>query len=115
MHELKAATDILNISLAQLETIEGATLITDIYVVIGELSSYLDDSLVFYFEEIAKDTTAENAVLHFERIPAEFYCENCDITYHKRGSNFACNTCGQIGKLNRSKSYDFYIKEISVK
>ena len=112
MHELKAATDILNIALAELAKIKGAAAVTDIYIVIGELSSYLDDSLCFYFAEIAQGTPAENAVLHFERIPAEFYCEKCGITYNKRGSDFTCQNCGQIGKLNRESACEFYIKEI---
>jgi len=112
MHELKAATDILNIALEACEKEGEDAYITDIFLVIGELSSYLDDSLGMYFAEIARDTKAENAKLHFKRIPARFFCEKCNRHYDKRGSNFSCNTCGEIGKLDRTSAKEFYVEEV---
>ena len=115
MHELKAATDILNITLAEIEKNEKAASVTDIYLVIGELSSYLDDSLNMYFSEIAQGTAAKEAVLHFKRVPAQFYCEQCNKNYNKRGSDFSCDTCGNIGRLNRDSAKELYVSEIKIK
>jgi len=112
MHELKAATDILNIVLSGIQNEGEDSYITDIFLVIGELSSYLDDSLSMYFIEIARDTKAENAKLHFKRIPARFFCEKCNKYYDKQGSDFSCNSCKEIGKLDRTSAKEFYVEEV---
>ena len=109
MHELKAATDILNIVLKEAESASKNSKITDIYLVIGELSSYIDDSLAMYFSEIAEGTVASDAKLHFNRVPARFYCGACGKDYLKRGSDFTCDTCGEIGKLDRDSAKEFYV------
>ena len=95
MHELAVTQSILEIALRHAEQVE-ATRVTDLYLVIGQLSSILDDSVQFYWDFIAKDTLAEGAHLHFKRIPAEFTCLDCDTRYVPGDENLVCPECGSV-------------------
>ena len=92
MHELSAAESILEISLRHAQQAR-ATKVTDIYLIIGQLSSIIDDSVQFYWDIIAKGTPAEEARLHFNRIPAKFLCLDCGHTYAHAGDTLACPQC----------------------
>jgi hydrogenase nickel incorporation protein HypA/HybF len=63
MHELPVAENVLEITLRHARQ-ANATRVTDLYLVVGQLSSIIDDSLQFYWDIISKDTIAEGAVLH---------------------------------------------------
>jgi hydrogenase nickel incorporation protein HypA/HybF len=77
MHELPVTQSILDIALRHAE----GKRITDIYLVMGDLSRLVDDSIQFYWDIIAKDTVAAGATLHFRRVPAEFQCMVCFEKY----------------------------------
>jgi hydrogenase nickel incorporation protein HypA/HybF len=91
MHELPVTQSILEIALRHAKQAE-AKRITDIHLVIGQLSSIVDDSVQFYWEIIAKGTIAEYATLHFERIPARMLCLECNQEYSP-GEELACPNC----------------------
>jgi len=84
MHELSVTENILNIACQHAEQAQ-AKKVTDIYLVIGQLSSIVDDSVQFYWDIISKDSLCEQSKLHFCRIPKvikgnEFHLESIDIT-----------------------------------
>ena len=60
MHELPITQNILKIALRYGET-SKASRITDLYLVIGQLTSIIDDSIQFYWPIISEGTIAENA------------------------------------------------------
>ena len=91
----------------------GAQKITEIKLVIGELSSVVDESVSMYFDIIAKDTLAEGARLSFRRIPVQFRCNSCGLLYDKAGSSFDCPACGSIGTTT-GVGKEFYIESIEV-
>jgi hydrogenase nickel incorporation protein HypA/HybF len=93
MHELAITESILEIAQRH-GTQAGATHISAIYLVIGQLSSVIDDSVRFYWDMISEGTIAEGAMLHFRRIPAEFSCQDCETSYKPQGEDFACPQCG---------------------
>jgi hydrogenase nickel incorporation protein HypA/HybF len=93
MHELPVTESILEIALRYAGQAE-AHRITDIYIVIGQLASIVDDSVQFYWDIISADTIAAGARLHFERTPAEMLCLNCQETYHPGEGELACPACG---------------------
>jgi hydrogenase nickel incorporation protein HypA/HybF len=93
MHELAVTESILEIALRH-GTGAGAARITDLYLVVGELSTIVDDSVQFYWDLIAQGTLAEGAQLHFRRIPAAFLCLDCGERYPLREDSFTCPGCG---------------------
>jgi len=79
MHELPATRGMLEVALEAAEE-AGAQRILEIHLVVGELTSIVDDSVQFYFDLIARGTLAEGARLVFHREPAELYCGSCGLT-----------------------------------
>jgi hydrogenase nickel incorporation protein HypA/HybF len=99
MHELPITQSILDIALRHAEKAE-ARRITAINLVIGKLSSAVDDSIQFYWDIYSAGTIAEGAKLNFERIPAEMRCFDCGTTFEPTPDTFACPACqGQRVKV----------------
>ena len=96
MHELSVTQSLLNIAVQHAEK-AGSKRITDLHIVVGELSSMVDDSIQFYWDIIAKDTSAEGATLHFRRVPAELQCMTCFHKYHPTDQELICPQCGGVG------------------
>ena len=55
MHELPVTESVLEIALRHAKG-AGAERITNIYLVIGQLSSIVDDSIQFYWDIVSKDS-----------------------------------------------------------
>ncbi len=96
MHELPFTQSLLEIALRHAQQ-ANAQRITDLHIVIGELSSMVDDSIQFYWDIIAKDTIAQGARLHFRRVPAELQCMVCFNKYRPQQGELLCPTCGSVG------------------
>lgn len=92
MHELAITENILQIALRHAAQAH-AQRVTDLYLVIGNLSSIVDESVQFYWDIIAQDTICEGALLHFERVTAVFHCLDCHQTYPLQGELSACIHC----------------------
>ena len=69
MHELAVTESILEIALRHGRA-AGATAITDLFLVVGELSTIVDESVQFYWDIVSEGTEAAGATLHFRRVPA---------------------------------------------
>jgi len=93
MHELSVTESVLEIACKHAEKAQ-AKKVTDIFLVIGRLSSIVDDSVQFYWNLISKDTLCENANLHFERIPATLVCTECGHEYILESDLMPCPNCG---------------------
>lgn len=93
MHELPVTESVLDIALRHAEQ-AGAQRVTALYLVLGQLSSIVDDSVQFYWDIIARGTPAEGAQLHFKRVPAELLCLDCSRRYGLDGEDLACPHCG---------------------
>jgi hydrogenase nickel incorporation protein HypA/HybF len=91
MHELVVTESILEITLRHAKK-AGDIRVTDLFLVIGELSSVIDDSVQFYWDFVSEGTVAEGAKLHFRRVPAEFACQACGNKY-RLTDNLTCPKC----------------------
>jgi hydrogenase nickel incorporation protein HypA/HybF len=111
MHELPVTQSILKIVTNHAED-ANAERITDIYVVIGQLSSYIDDAIQFYWDIISDGTIAQGATLHFKRIAAEMQCNNCGEKYALDGGH-RCPSCGGIDAAVTA-GQEFFVESIDV-
>ena len=80
MHELSVTESILSTAIKYAEE-HKARSVTDIYLIIGNLSSLVDESIQFYWEMISTGTICEKAKLHFNQIKAEIEFQNCKKRY----------------------------------
>ena len=87
----------------------GFRRITRIDLVIGELSSYLDESVQMYFDIAAKDGVCAGAKLTFERRPALLRCRECGKEFPHEKS-FRCPVCGGDAVLVKGTGREFYIR-----
>ena len=112
MHEMAVTQSILDIAVQHAER-NGAARVTALNLVIGQLSSIVDDSVQFYWDMISKDTVCQGAVLNFERIPAQMTCLDCGHTYTLSRGLEACPEC--VGFRVRVVSGDeFRLESIEV-
>jgi len=112
MHELTITESLLDIALRHARN-ANAKKIIDLYLVIGQLSSVVDDSVQFYWDIIAKDTPAEGANLHFKRIPTEILCLDCNHQYTPEDNNMACPHCESI-TVRIISGEEFFLEAINI-
>jgi len=112
MHELPVTEEILRI-VTDHATQAGAKHVCDIYLVIGDMSSFIDDTIQFYFDLLSPGTLAAGATLHFERIHTRFRCRACEQEFEPDGTNWVCPHCGALGgEVIAGK--EFYVESIEV-
>jgi hydrogenase nickel incorporation protein HypA/HybF len=93
MHELAVTESLLEIALRHARA-QTARRITGLYLVIGQWSSIVDDSVQFYWDIVSDGTIARGAVLHFERVSVILTCQDCGKEYSPTSEEFACPHCG---------------------
>lgn len=112
MHEYSVTEGLLKTVLAEAKK-HNASKITEIRLVIGDLSTILDESVQMYFDIMSKGTIAEGAKLIFKRIASQFRCKLCGNEYDKPRRGFECPKCGGLG-LPTGVGKEFYIESIDV-
>jgi len=112
MHELPVTQSILEIALRHAEQANGSQ-ITDIYLAIGQLSSFVDDSIQFYWDIISAGTIAVGATLHFKRTSAELICRACQQIFLMNGESFCCPHC-ESADVEIQGGDDFFVEAISI-
>lgn len=110
MHELSVTTHLLDLALDHAGT---ATRITDLHLVIGQLSSIIDDSVQTYWEIISENTIAAGSKLHFRRVPAELLCEPCNLRFPFNMDDFMCPQCGNLS-VKIVAGEEFYLDSIEI-
>jgi hydrogenase nickel incorporation protein HypA/HybF len=93
MHELSITESILEIATRHAQAAR-ATRVTDLHIVMGRLSSIVDDSVQFYWDILTKDTLCAGSTLHFQRLPAHLACLNCGNDYTFDSDMIPCPKCG---------------------
>ena len=110
MHELPVVLDIIRVADEAAEK-NGFRKITKIDLVIGELSSIVDESVQMYFEIAAKDGPCSGAELVFEHRPALLKCRDCGRTF-PHAKSFCCPVCGGDSVLVKGTGREFYIRSV---
>ena len=112
MHELSVTQSILTITLKHAQR-AGAARVKELNLVVGELSSIVDDSVQFYWDMISRGTIAEGAVLHFRRIPAALHCEDCAHEFPLDHREYVCPACGSQ-RVRVTRGDEFFLESIDV-
>lgn len=113
VHELSVTQSILEIVLRHSRE-AGAGRILAISLVIGDLTGFVDESIQFYFDFLAKDTPANGAKLRFQRIAPRVRCYACQAEYAPPNSRvWVCPGCEALGgEVIAGK--EFYVESIEV-
>ncbi len=90
MHELSIATAVVETALRH----AGGRPVTAVSVRAGHLRQVVPDSLLFYFEIVARDTTCEHARLELTEVPVALRCRDCGQASEPEIPAFRCPHCG---------------------
>jgi hydrogenase nickel incorporation protein HypA/HybF len=112
MHELSITTGLLDLALKHANE-AGATRINQLNLVIGQLSSVVDDSVQFYWDIVSKGTIAEGARLEFRRVPGVLRCWDCTAEFTLNGRDYLCPECGSA-RVTIVAGDDFQLESIEV-
>jgi hydrogenase nickel incorporation protein HypA/HybF len=112
MHELSVTESLLNLALSYAENAQ-ASRVTDLYLVVGRLSSIVDDSVQFYWDFVAENTICQGAKLHFERREAVLQCLDCQTEFSITEALKPCPTCGSI-HTKILMGEEFYLDSIEI-
>lgn len=112
MHELSVTENVLEIAQRHAQQ-ANAGRVTAVYLVIGQLSTIIDDSVQMYWDIISADSLCAGSKLHFERIPAELECQACGEQYALVRELSNCPACDSFSvKILRGQ--EFYVAAIDV-
>ncbi|RMF50199.1 MAG: hydrogenase maturation nickel metallochaperone HypA [Anaerolineae bacterium] len=109
MHELAVTEHLLALTLKHAEA-HNASRVTDLYIVVGEMASIVDDSVQFYWDFLSRGTLAEGARLHFKRIPARMTCQDCGHTFSPSEA-LPCPRCNSV-RLQLTQGNEFYLESL---
>jgi hydrogenase nickel incorporation protein HypA/HybF len=90
MHELSVATAVLNTALKH----SDQRAVSVVNVRVGRMRQVVPDSLRFYFEIVARDTTCEQATLELVEIDTRLRCSDCEREWSPQIPAFRCPDCG---------------------
>jgi hydrogenase nickel incorporation protein HypA/HybF len=108
MHELTLTQNIIDIAVSEAQDRK----ISGINLVIGELSSVVEESIRFCFDVISKDTAAEGALISVKKVPAVIRCACCSCTFGLEREGL-CPQCGKRGG-EVTAGREFYLESIEV-
>ncbi len=91
----------------------GAKKVTQVTLIIGELSGLAEESVRLYFEELTQGTLAAGAALIVNPVQAKLRCNTCDMVFDRKIGSFDCPHCGNLG-ISTGTGKEFYIDSIEI-
>jgi len=99
---------ILNVKIKELQLRK----ISQIKLVVGEMTAVEETTLSACFEAFAKDTVAEGAQLIFERVPLRGKCRQCGQVFKIENYRFICPECDDKA-VEVISGREFYIDSLT--
>ncbi len=112
MHELSVTQNIIEIVNRHAQQ-AGASRVARIHLVIGDLSSIVDDSVQFYFDYLSEGTPCAHAELVFCRVGVRLVCRECGASWQPEDADWRCPACGQR-RAQVAEGREFYVDSIEV-
>ena len=109
MHEFRIAQNLLDVALKKAK----ARRIVNVNLLIGSFSEDREESIQFYWKDLARGTPGENANLHFQHVKADMKCFGCGgaLGFDDKGS--ICAYC-QDNNSQLSSGEDVKLESIEV-
>jgi hydrogenase nickel incorporation protein HypA/HybF len=108
VHELTIAEQTVHIAISEAKDRR----VTVINLVIGELSSVVEESIRFCFDAVSRGTKAESATLSLRKVVALVECSHCSFRFGL-GIAGGCPRCGNLGGTV-IQGRELYIESIEV-
>lgn len=112
MHELSVTESILEIACSHAEKAR-ADRVTQINLVIGRLSSIVDDSVQFYWDMVSEGSVCSGSKLNFTRLPAVLHCTQCQNEFQIEQELTPCPNCGSY-QTTIIGGEEFYVDSIEI-
>lgn len=112
MHEQNICESLLALAIKHAEQ-ANADRILRIYLVVGEYSGVVDESVVFYFSLLSKGTIAEGADIDFTHVPAQLRCRNCNTVFTPEHLNLRCPNCNEH-QVEIASGKEMYLESLEV-
>jgi hydrogenase nickel incorporation protein HypA/HybF len=112
MHEAAITESILNMALDKAGEANAAR-VTNINLVVGELSGIVGECVQFYFDFLSKDTIASGATLTIETVPTKVRCHRCDAVFSPVNGDWSCPECRETG-IDIVSGRECYMESIEV-
>ena len=112
MHELAITQSMFDIVLKQAEQVH-AKKVTEINLVIGEMTGVGSDSVQFYLDFLTKGTIAEGAAVFFTIVPAKAQCRNCNRIFELKEFDWTCPHC-QDNIIDVISGKELFVESIEV-
>ncbi len=92
MHELSITQSVVDLAVQKARE-AGASRITNLSMVVGELTGVVEDCVRFYFDFIAEGTIAQGSTITFRAVPAQARCRECGASYACGEAGWSCPEC----------------------
>jgi len=112
MHELPVVQALLELTLRHARQAQAQRVLA-LDLVIGQMSSIVDEAVQFYWDLLSRGTLAEGAVLRFRRVPARFRCTTCGHEYGYDGGHLPCPRCASP-RVRLVQGAEFRLEAIEV-
>ncbi len=112
MHELPVTQSVLDLALQHADEAGGGR-ITDLYLVVGQLSGVVDASVQFYWDILTEGTPAEGSRLHFRHTVMKMQCRDCDTSFTPEELSYFCPACGSL-RVKVTAGDEFRLEAIDV-
>ena len=89
MHEFSLTQKLLDLAIQN----ANSKRIVRVNLLIGPFSEEREESIQFYWKDLAKGSLGEGAELHFEQLPVEVKCMDCTGAFYLEDETSICEFC----------------------
>ena len=110
MHEFALVDNVFQILNSKINELQIKK-VTQVKLVIGEMTAVEETTLSACFEVFAQNTVVEGAELLFERVPVRGKCQKCNLVFEVESYKFICPDCQNNG-VEVISGREFYIDSL---